>query len=156
MGGYIDYVGSALDETDRGGPYPSRDEKASAFVKALGELGYAVTRSTSAAEFWFERNVAWIAEVLEAADKAENASAAEVIAALREQALPSAPDHRLREALGRLLTDLEPDCSPLAGDPENSIDYNEGICDERGRIAGILDSLLSPEAASCMTRHRAR
>jgi hypothetical protein len=57
------------------------------------------------------------------------------------------PDRGLRESLERLLDEIERDCSPLAEDPENGIDYNEGICYERGRIAGILDSLLSPEAA---------
>jgi hypothetical protein len=52
----------------------------------------------------------------------------------------------LREALERVTAMLEEECYPLAEDPANGIEYNEGICAERGRIAGILDSLLSPEA----------
>lgn len=60
------------------------------------------------------------------------------------QAAP--PPEGLRESLYRVTAMLEEECYPLAENPENGIEYNEGVCAERGRIAGILDSLLSPEA----------
>jgi hypothetical protein len=74
------------------------------------------------------------------------ATVREAISRVRAALAADDGEQRLWVALERFVEELERDCSPLAQDPENSIDYGEGICDERGRIAGILDSLLSPEA----------